>query len=198
MIWFYYVHFSVCLRKNHFTGTRVYSYAEATCEIKWTMVEATAGWWQNDDRLSFSSPAERRSAGRRLPSCSSPHQTRTDTYRPQCSPLGPPYRETRAAGSPACSSGLRHRRRDQRWEGRGQTWKGQRHHNSVTVSLRKTISFYDNLRINKTKNLLQCCHVCYQHCANLKVLFPLSSEASFSSPLSPSAFNAGSKTLYIF
>lgn len=56
---------------------------------------------------SVSSPPERRSSGRRPPSCSSPRRTPTDVCRPRCSPLGPPYTETRAAGSPTCSSGLK-------------------------------------------------------------------------------------------
>lgn len=52
------------------------------------------------------SPPGRRSAGRRPPSCSSPRRTRTAACPPRCSPPAPPYRGTRAAGSPACSSGL--------------------------------------------------------------------------------------------
>lgn len=64
--------------------------------------------------LSVSSPPERRSSGRRPPSCSSPRRTQTDACRPRCSPFGPPYSERRAEGSPACSSGLRGGVREER------------------------------------------------------------------------------------
>lgn len=79
-----------------------------------------AACWLAGSLLSVSSPPERRSSGRRRLSCSSPRRTRTDACRPRCWPFGPPYRKTRAAGSPTCSSGLRHGRRSQTGAG---SWK---------------------------------------------------------------------------
>lgn len=68
--------------------------------------------WALIGRQPVSSPPEQWSSGRHPPSCSSPRRTPTDVCRLRCSPLAPPYRATRAAGSLTCSSGLQWEQRE--------------------------------------------------------------------------------------